>query len=70
MACLRRDMLLASVLAMLLLLRSEMMSLRFADTSAKERMNQHTRKSSQIVWQRERGEEGDEEEEEEEEKKM
>lgn len=43
-------MLLASVRAMLLLLRSGM-SLRFADTSAKSGMNQHT-KSSQIVWQR------------------
>lgn len=35
LACLRRDMLLASVLAMLLLLRSGM-PLRFADTSAKK----------------------------------
>lgn len=42
MACLRRDMLLASRLAMILLLRSEM-SLRFADTSATSDWNQHTK---------------------------
>lgn len=39
LACLRRDMLLASGLAMRLLLRSDM-SLRFADASAKSDWNQ------------------------------
>ena len=44
MACLRRDMLLASVLTMLLLLRSGM-PLRFADTSAKRGANVSTHSS-------------------------
>ena len=44
LACLRRDMLLASVLTMLLLLRSGM-PLRFADTSAKRGANVSTHSS-------------------------
>lgn len=53
MACLRRDMLLASVLAMLLLLRSGM-PLRFADTSAKRGANVSTHSSKKEKGQQQK----------------
>lgn len=52
LACLRRDMLLALVVAMLLRLRSEM-CLRFADTSAKSEST-HKKFANSLVAERER----------------